>query len=166
VGYCRSQETEDQARGGLLVTRLNIPYLIRHQSITVIPRKNRLRIYIDSQDKYYRLRELKRGLADVVVKVWFTPQSGFISIIPIYCQGVPTIQRAVINIKEKDDAKGKKGDKELLVEGYGLQKCMIAEGLRFTYIPLQTQHLDLIARRCWRAYVIQPCHRSRSGTRH
>lgn len=40
-----------------------------------------------------------------------------------------TIHRAVINIKEKDDAKGKKGDKELLVEGYGLQKCMITEGI-------------------------------------
>ena len=39
-----------------------------------------------------------------------------------------TIHRAVINIKDKDDAKGKKGDKELLVEGYGLQKCMITEG--------------------------------------
>ena len=45
-------------------------------------------------------------------------------------QGVPTIQRAVINIKDKDDAKGKKGDKELLVEGYGLQKCMITEGFQ------------------------------------
>jgi len=43
---------------------------------------------------------------------------------------VPTIQRAVINIKDKDDAKGKKGDKELLVEGYGLQKCMITEGIQ------------------------------------
>ncbi|KAG5635316.1 hypothetical protein H0H81_011729 [Sphagnurus paluster] len=84
---------------------------IKQESITVIPRKTRLRIYVDTQDKYYRLRELKRGLSDVVVK------------------GVPTIQRAVINIKEKTDAKGKKGDKELLVEGYGLQKCMIAEGV-------------------------------------
>ncbi|KAF8876261.1 hypothetical protein BD779DRAFT_1560988 [Infundibulicybe gibba] len=84
---------------------------IKQESITVIPRKNRLRIYIDSQDKYYRLRELKRNLPDVVVK------------------GVPTIQRAIINIKEKDDAKGQKGDKELLVEGYGLQKCMITEGV-------------------------------------
>jgi DNA-directed RNA polymerase III subunit RPC1 len=46
----------------------------------------------------------------------------------MFLQGVPTIQRAVINIKDKDDARGKKGDKELLVEGYGLQKCMIAEG--------------------------------------
>ena len=43
---------------------------------------------------------------------------------------MPTIQRAVINIKDKDDAKGKKGDKELLVEGYGLQKCMITEGIQ------------------------------------
>ncbi|KII96076.1 hypothetical protein PLICRDRAFT_130272 [Plicaturopsis crispa FD-325 SS-3] len=84
---------------------------IKQESITIIPRRNRLRIYIDGQDKYYRLRELKRQLADVVVK------------------GVPTIQRAVINIKDKDDAKGKKGDKELLVEGYGLQKCMVTEGI-------------------------------------
>jgi DNA-directed RNA polymerase III subunit RPC1 len=50
---------------------------------------------------------------------------------------VPTIQRAVINIKEKDDAKGKKGDKELLVEGYGLQKVMTTEG-RFSV--LHTSH--------------------------
>ncbi|KAG6885787.1 hypothetical protein C0993_009892 [Termitomyces sp. T159_Od127] len=84
---------------------------IKQESITVIPRKNRLRIYVDTQDKYYRLRELKRGLPEIVVK------------------GVPTIQRAVINIKEKTDPRGKKGDKELLVEGYGLQKCMIAEGV-------------------------------------
>ena len=38
------------------------------QSITVLPRKSRLRIYIDGADKYYRLRELKRVLPDVVVK--------------------------------------------------------------------------------------------------
>jgi DNA-directed RNA polymerase III subunit RPC1 len=48
----------------------------------------------------------------------------------MFAQGVPTIQRAIINIKEKDDAKGKKGDKELLVEGYGLQKVMVTEGRR------------------------------------
>jgi DNA-directed RNA polymerase III subunit RPC1 len=47
----------------------------------------------------------------------------------IIVKGVSSIQRAVINIKEKDDAKGKKGDKELLVEGYGLQRCMITEGV-------------------------------------
>lgn len=39
------------------------------QSITVIPRRNRLRIYIDSPDKYYKLRELRRALPEVVVKV-------------------------------------------------------------------------------------------------
>lgn len=81
-----------------------------NQSITIIPRRHRLRIYVDGPDKYYRLRELKRALPDVVVK------------------GIPSIQRAVINIKDKDDAKGKKGDKELLVEGYGLQKVMVTDG--------------------------------------
>ncbi|KAJ3736053.1 hypothetical protein DFJ43DRAFT_1053181 [Lentinula guzmanii] len=84
---------------------------IKQESITIVPRKNRLRIYVDGVDKFYRLRELKRNLSEVVVK------------------GVPTIHRAVINIKEKDDHRGKKGDKELLVEGYGLQKCMITEGV-------------------------------------
>ncbi|KAJ7581109.1 hypothetical protein C8J56DRAFT_257225 [Mycena floridula] len=84
---------------------------IKHDSIIIIPRKNRLRVYVDSDDKFYRLRELKRGLPDVLV------------------QGVQSIQRAVINIKEQDDFRGKKGDKELLVEGYGLQKCMVTEGI-------------------------------------
>ncbi|KAF9498249.1 beta and beta-prime subunits of DNA dependent RNA-polymerase [Pleurotus eryngii] len=84
---------------------------IKQEAITMIPRKNRLRIYVDGQDKFYRLREFKRNLAAVVVK------------------GVPTIARAIINIKDKDDRRGKKGDKELLVEGYGLQKCMITEGV-------------------------------------
>ncbi|KAA1465897.1 beta and beta-prime subunits of DNA dependent RNA-polymerase [Dentipellis sp. KUC8613] len=84
---------------------------VKQESITVIPRKNRLRIYIDGLDKYYRLRELKRLLPDVVVK------------------GAPSISRAVINVKDKDDERGKKGDKELLVEGYGLQKCMTTEGI-------------------------------------
>ena len=44
-------------------------------------------------------------------------------------KGVPTIRRAIINIKDKDDARGKKGDKELLVEGYGLQKVMTTQGI-------------------------------------
>ncbi|CAL1713617.1 unnamed protein product [Somion occarium] len=84
---------------------------IKQESITVIPRKNRLRVYIDGADKYYRLMDLKRLLPGVVVK------------------GVPTIHRAIINIKEKDDWRGKKGDKELLVEGYGLQKVMVTQGI-------------------------------------
>lgn len=53
-------------------------------------------------------------------------------------QGVPTIRRAVINIKEKDDAKGKKGDKELLVEGYGLQKVMTTEGGKLQQIVMSS----------------------------
>lgn len=44
-------------------------------------------------------------------------------------QGIHTVQRAIINIKDKDDHRGKKGDKEMLVEGYGLQKVMITDGM-------------------------------------
>ena len=44
-------------------------------------------------------------------------------------QGVPTIRRAIINIKDTNDHRGKKGDKELLVEGYGLQKVMVTQGI-------------------------------------
>lgn len=43
-------------------------------------------------------------------------------------QGVPSISRAVINVKDKSDDRGEKGKKELLVEGYGLQKVMTTEG--------------------------------------
>jgi len=84
---------------------------VKQEAVIVIPRRNRLRIYVDGPDKYYRLRELRRALPSVVVK------------------GVHSIQRAIINIKEKDDHRGKKGDKEMLVEGYGLQKVMITEGI-------------------------------------
>ncbi|KAH8106355.1 beta and beta-prime subunits of DNA dependent RNA-polymerase [Cristinia sonorae] len=73
--------------------------------------KGRLRIYIDGPDKYYRLRKLKRMLPEVVVK------------------GIPSVHRAIINVKDKDDARGKKNDKELLVEGYGLQKVMTTQGI-------------------------------------
>jgi DNA-directed RNA polymerase III subunit RPC1 len=53
---------------------------------------------------------------------------------------VATIKRAVINIKDKDDVRGKKGDKELLVEGYGLQRVMVTEGshqIAFLLLDLQ-----------------------------
>jgi DNA-directed RNA polymerase III subunit RPC1 len=43
------------------------------QAITVIPSRSRLRIYVDGLDKYYRLRDVKRGLAEVVVKVTAFP---------------------------------------------------------------------------------------------
>lgn len=39
------------------------------------------------------------------------------------------MQRAIINIKEKDDSRGKKGEKELIVEGYGLQHVMTTAGI-------------------------------------
>lgn len=111
---------------------------IKQEAITVIPKRNRLRIYVDSQDKYYRLRELKRELTGVVVK------------------GVATIHRAVINIKEKDDDRGRKGDKELLVEGYGLQKCMIAEGAFRHNAYHSLTHSR--CRCCWRANVVKSRH--------
>ena len=41
---------------------------------------------------------------------------------------MPSISRAVINVKDKSDDRGEKGKKELLVEGYGLQKVMTTEG--------------------------------------
>ena len=34
----------------------------------------------------------------------------------------------MINVKDKADDRGEKGAKELLVEGYGLQKVMTTEG--------------------------------------
>ncbi|KAH9049136.1 beta and beta-prime subunits of DNA dependent RNA-polymerase [Lactarius hengduanensis] len=84
---------------------------IKPESVIIIPKRNRLRIYVDGADKYYRLRDLKRALPEVVVK------------------GVPSIARAVINVKDKADDRGEKGEKELLVEGYGLQKVMTTEGI-------------------------------------
>ncbi|KAI5116058.1 hypothetical protein M0805_002844 [Coniferiporia weirii] len=84
---------------------------VKQESIIVIPRKNRLRIYVDGPDKFYRLRELRRVLPSVAVK------------------GIHSVQRAIINIKDKDDHRGKKGDKEMLVEGYGLQRVMVTDGI-------------------------------------
>ena len=66
-------------------------------------------------------------MPDVVVKVNMShnrPNSYSISV-----QGVPSIRRAIINIKDSNDHRGKKGDKELLVEGYGLQKVMTTQGI-------------------------------------
>ncbi|KAG8681769.1 hypothetical protein FRC08_015407 [Ceratobasidium sp. 394] len=84
---------------------------VKEHSVTIPPRKNRLRIYIDGEDKYYRLRQLKRLLPSVVVK------------------GIPTIQRAIINVLDKDVDGCKRGDKELLVEGYGLKEVMNTDGI-------------------------------------
>src|ERR1700733_3984257 len=51
-------------------------------------------------------------------------------------QGIPTIQRAIINIRSSTSADGQKGDKELLVEGYGLQSVMTTEGSRSPIVTL------------------------------
>ncbi|KZV60964.1 beta and beta-prime subunits of DNA dependent RNA-polymerase [Peniophora sp. CONT] len=83
---------------------------VKFEDMVIVPKRNRLKILIRN-DAYYRIRELKRLLPDVVVK------------------GVPTIQRAVINVIDKDNERGRKGEKELLVEGYGLQKVMTTEGI-------------------------------------
>ena len=64
-----------------------------------------------------------------MVKVcWFVQKFVKTCILTGRLQGVPTIRRAIINIKEDNDHRGKKGDKELLVEGYGLQKVMTTQG--------------------------------------
>lgn len=73
-------------------------------------------------------------------------------------QGVPTIRRAVINIKDKDDARGKKGDKELLVEGYGLQKVMTTQGARPFFIAISHSLSD---RYHWGTYHFKSRHRDR-----
>ncbi|KAG9025228.1 hypothetical protein FRB95_010388 [Tulasnella sp. JGI-2019a] len=73
--------------------------------------KNRINVYVDGDSKYYQLRALKRALPGVVVK------------------GITTVARAVINILDKNSDRGKAGDKELLVEGYGLRQVMTTEGI-------------------------------------
>jgi hypothetical protein len=71
VGDREHKETQDQARGAIHLVSESPDAHIRAavQSITIIPKRNRLRIYIDGTDKYYRLRDLKRVLSQVVVKV-------------------------------------------------------------------------------------------------
>ena len=44
-------------------------------------------------------------------------------------QGPPNVTRAVINIKEKDDKRGKKGQKGLIVEGTGFKQVMTTMGV-------------------------------------
>ncbi|KAG8938722.1 hypothetical protein FRC03_006984 [Tulasnella sp. 419] len=73
--------------------------------------KNRIKVFVDGEDKYYQLRALKRALPGVVVN------------------GIPTVARAIINIIDKNSERGNKDDKELLVEGYGLRQVMTTEGI-------------------------------------
>lgn len=77
---------------------------IKEDRVTVIPNKARVRIYIDhdKEDAYFALKALKRQLPKIVVK------------------GIPTLERAVIS--------DEKGQRKLLVEGYGLRAVMTTEG--------------------------------------
>jgi len=71
---------------------------------------NKLRIYIPSRNKgstYFCMQELKTVLPDVIV------------------QGIPSVNRAVINETDKDG----KQSYNLLVEGYGLQDVMGSPGI-------------------------------------
>ena len=70
MGNCFRKKVKSQTRGEVLNKSPNVSVLtMAYKSIIVIPRKNRLRLYIDGPDKYYRLRELRRVLPAVVVKV-------------------------------------------------------------------------------------------------
>jgi len=84
---------------------------IKIGSVEVDPRKYRIKVFLSGDAQYYQLRALQRALPSVVVK------------------GIPSIQRAIINVRSKSGPAGNKGDKELLVEGYGLQNVMTTEGI-------------------------------------
>ena len=71
---------------------------------------NKLRIYVPSRNKgstYFCMQQLKTVLPDVIV------------------QGIPSVNRAVINETDKDG----KQTYNLLVEGYGLQDVMGSPGI-------------------------------------
>ncbi|KAG8831315.1 hypothetical protein FRC18_006772 [Serendipita sp. 400] len=86
---------------------------IKDTDIAIQRSKQRLRIAIrgPTEEKFFVLKGLKRLLPRVIVK------------------GIPSVHRAIINIKEKDDARGLKGHKELIVEGNGLQQVMTTQGI-------------------------------------
>jgi DNA-directed RNA polymerase III subunit RPC1 len=80
---------------------------LRPKKINIIPHSNRIRIYVDDEEnRYFRLRTIKRELGNIVVK------------------GIPTVSRAVIS-KKADDPK----QNSLFVEGYGLREVMNCEGV-------------------------------------
>lgn len=80
---------------------------MKEERITVLPQKCCLHIYVHPDEKepdvYYTLKNLKRQLPKVVIK------------------GIPNANRAVIS--------DEKGERKLLVEGYGLKEVMTTEGV-------------------------------------
>ncbi|PWN92533.1 beta and beta-prime subunits of DNA dependent RNA-polymerase [Acaromyces ingoldii] len=93
---------------------------IKDDRVTLVPKKNRIRIYIgqddgganskpvDEKEIYYGLKLLKRALPKIIIK------------------GIHEAARAVIS--------DEKGSRKLLVEGYGLREVMTTEGV----VGLQT----------------------------
>ena len=71
------------------------------------------------------------------------------TVVECYFKGVHSIQRAIINLKDQDDHRGKKGDKEMLVEGYGLQKVMTTEGHLLCHFCPEFGLLITGHRNCW-----------------
>ena len=104
---------DDIRRAILAIPRLKI----REERVTVLPQKSCIRIYIypdeKEKDVYFTLKHLKRLLPRVVIK------------------GIPNAARAVIS--------DEKGERKLLVEGYGLKEVMTTEGVIGT--ETQTNHV-------------------------
>jgi len=98
-------------RGSRGVTRPPILRLLDDTDVKIKQRcNNKLRIYIPSRNKgstYFCMQQLKTVLPHVVV------------------QGIPSVNRAVINETDKDG----KQSYNLLVEGYGLQDVMGSPGI-------------------------------------
>jgi hypothetical protein len=94
-------------RGSRGVTRPAILRMLKDVNVKIKRGcNNKLRIYIPSDNKgstYFCMQELKTILPKVIV------------------QGIPSVNRAVINETDKDG----KQSYNLLVEGYGLQDVMV-----------------------------------------
>jgi hypothetical protein len=103
---------------------------IKANQVTVVGNKNRLRIFIEEDDKFGRLKSLKRALPSVVVKV--RPQLSLcrrmrtLRMVILHTiliqQGLPPIIRGIIKLDEKTQ------DRQLLCEGHALLEVMNTPG--------------------------------------
>ena len=114
-------------RGSRGVTRPAILRMLKDVNVKIKRGcNNKLRIYIPSDNKgstYFCMQELKTILPKVIV------------------QGIPSVNRAVINETDKDG----KQSYNLLVEGYGLQDVMVRMSI-FSEIYLFYLWFNLIRR--------------------
>lgn len=112
-------------RGSRGVTRPPVLRLLKADEVKIKRGCNsKLRVYIPSDNKgskYFCMQQLKTTLPSVIV------------------QGIPSINRAVINEKEKDG----KSSFQLLVEGYGLQDVMGSPGI--DGFKTETNHIMEVA---------------------